>query len=768
MSVPGSAFLIKTKIIKKHRVPAHSKMTLIAGFYIKSIHIMKKIYLFVIAFMALMPFTQSFGAEVVSDNLKAALKELGYEFDGNNVIVSDKVKETSELNLSGKSITDFTGLDVFPNLVSLVLDGSEYETVGNDMFSNIKNSNAGIVKLSMRDCGILNLDLTNADGFKSLAFDGKNKFQSISGFGKDSPVYEYLSLPESSKWNYEEILSYYVKNKGNVDMRVDINGSLEKYTEIRKVPNYKFRAFLKRVHPEMFNEDDMLVMTNDMNIDNTEFTGNTTWHTSEIDPWYFDASGMGDMDGYQFFRNRAIREWWIFNGEFETLDLANDKVLTRLIVGQNRGEDFRDPVSTNQYLKNLYVNGCTNLEYLSFDGQVEEINLSGLKKVEFFNFGHNVKHLDMSEMEGVVMVYSLASDSPDSARGKLRSFVYPPCKSTKLMQLNFNNTEIEEFDYKPLKKKGDLVEGLALCLERCPNLKNLVLKGVRLSHAATFCNGYFEKIDLRGCLVEIEGEWVPAEGIEHFYENNPYLKELNGKPYIQDSDPEFVKTLDIDVSNPRQWTYFNFDENGEIQIMEIAEYQGETQEIVSEEDAVWKEIPDWDFALHLNNIRTNSGFSGIGNGGLYEHDCVDWFLTKQDLASMTFATDEMTKMVINMDEMPPMMVDASMSNVELFQNLGMGNFNPLDKVFVVKCVEDKYAILRFARYNDYAGKSGQLRLKYYLVQKNEDNRNGIESVEETPEIENIYSVNGMCTGRYTKGVNIVKMSDGSVKKIIVK
>ena len=731
---------------------------------------MKKTFFFITILLFFLPLIKSkcFASEVIGNDLKTALQELGYEFNGNDIIVNDKVNNTTELNLSSKNITNFQGLDAFPNLVSLVLDGSKYESVGNDMFDNIKNANSGIVKLSMRNCEIKNLDITNANSFKSLAFDGNNMFQSIAGMNDNTTVFEYLSLPESAKWNYEEILSYYVKNKGNVDMRVDINGNLEQYTEYRKVANDKFREFLKGIHPEMFDSNDMLVMTNEMHIDNTEFTGNTTWHTAEFDPWYFDATGMGDMDGYQFFKNRAIREWWIYNGEFETLDLSNDKMISRLIVGQNRGEDFRDPVSTNQYLKHLHVNGCSNLEYLSFDGLVEEIDLSGLKKVEFFNFGHSVKHLDMSEMYNVVMVYSLANDSPDSHRGALRSFVYPPCKSTKLMQLNFNNTEIEEFDYTQLKKKGDLVEGLAICLERCPNIKNLTIKGVRLAMVASFCHGYFEKIDLRGCTVEVNGEWVPAEGFEHFYMDNPYLKELNGKPYYQDADPEFVKTIDLDVSNPRMWTYLNFDENGVIQLMETAEYAGETQEIVSEEDAMWKEIPDWDFALHLNNIRTNSGFSGNGNGGLYVHEGIDWFLKKDELASMPFTTDEMSKMVINMDEMPPLMVDASMKNVELFQNLGMGNFNPLDKVFVVKCVEDKYAILRFARYNDYAGNSGKMRLKYYLVQNENDERAGIDTVEDNAKIENIYSVNGIATGRYNKGVNIVKMSDGTVKKVIIK
>ena len=696
--------------------------------------------------------------------LKAALEELGFEFDGSSIKLTSEVEKTEELNLSGKNITDFSGLDVFTSLHTLILDGSSYVSVGSDMFENIRNSNKGIVNVSMRNCGIENLDLSAADKFRRLSFDGANKFQYVSGLG--AAVYDYISFPESAKWNYEEILDYYVNNRGKVDMRIDIDGTLTEYTEYRKVPNDKFRAFLKGIHPELFNTDDMLVMTNEMNIDNTEFTGNTTWHTSEFDYWYFDATGMGDMDGYQFFRNRAIREWWIFNGEFETLDLAGDQVLTRLIVGQNRGEDFRDPVSTNKKLKNLYVSGCSNLEYLSFDGQVEEINLDGLEKMEIINFGHNVRHLDMSGCTNLHTIYSLASDSPESEKGALRTFVYPPCKKFKLKQLNLNNTQVEEFDYTQLKKKGDLDFGLAICLEKCPNLKRLVMNDVRLSPGATFRHGYFEEIDLRGCLMEVDGEWVPAEGTENFYLDNPYLKTLNGKPYVQDSDPSYVKTFDVDVSDPHVWTYFNFNENGEIQIMEIAKYQGETQEVIDAEDAVWREVEDWDFALHMNNLRTNGGQSGNGGAGVYECEGVNWELTKEELASLPFTADEMARLIVSLDEMPPVMVDAPMSPVQIFDNLGMGVFNPVDKVFVVKCVHNKYALLRFARYTDLSGKAGQLRLKYLVVPGDEES--GIEEVEAEGRVESVYNIGGINTGRYTRGLNIVRMNDGSVKKVVVK
>ena len=58
--------------------------------------------------------------------LVTALKEQGFTFEGNTLVVNDKVRTTTSLNLSGKQLTDVKGLEAFPALSEVNLSNNKF------------------------------------------------------------------------------------------------------------------------------------------------------------------------------------------------------------------------------------------------------------------------------------------------------------------------------------------------------------------------------------------------------------------------------------------------------------------------------------------------------------------------------------------------------------------------------------------------------------------------------------------------------------------
>ena len=58
--------------------------------------------------------------------LVTALKEQGFTFEGNTLVVNDKVRTTTSLNLSGKQLTDVKGLEAFSALSEVNLSNNNF------------------------------------------------------------------------------------------------------------------------------------------------------------------------------------------------------------------------------------------------------------------------------------------------------------------------------------------------------------------------------------------------------------------------------------------------------------------------------------------------------------------------------------------------------------------------------------------------------------------------------------------------------------------
>lgn len=71
--------------------------------------------------------------------------------------------------------------------------------------------------------------------------------------------------------------------------------------------------------------------------------------------------------------------------------------------------------------------------------------------------------------------------------------------------------------------------------------------------------------------------------------------------------PAEVKTMKVEGINDKSWTYISF-ENGLV--------VGHSELGNTAEDAEWAARKDWDIALCGELLRTNSGTSGQGDGGI--------------------------------------------------------------------------------------------------------------------------------------------------------
>jgi len=77
------------------------------------------------------------------------------------------------------------------------------------------------------------------------------------------------------------------------------------------------------------------------------------------------------------------------------------------------------------------------------------------------------------------------------------------------------------------------------------------------------------------------------------------------------------------------WTYFSFAKGETVGCSDYCD---------AEQDALWAERSDWDFAICGNKIKTNSGDSGKGMGGV-QRNTSDSFSTLEFAPSDGYLTD---------------------------------------------------------------------------------------------------------------------------------
>ncbi|PID68176.1 MAG: hypothetical protein CR968_02835 [Flavobacteriia bacterium] len=178
----------------------------------------------------------------------------------------------------------------------------------------------------------------------------------------------------------------------------------------------------------------------------------------------------------------------------------------------------------------------------------------------------------------------------------------------------------------------------------------------------------------------------------------------------EDEKPEVMsKTIDDkDVTDYGKWYYFSFAED---------KFIGEgSSDPATGDDAAWKERTDWDIAFHRNNVRTNGGASGNGNGGIMLLETED-FDSVKDFTMGEFTMDTMEEgAVIAEFVMPPSYLDASINTaVNHWTVYSMEDHlyhMQIKNVFIVKTADNKYAKMQFTNFYNDNDEGGYISLKY--------------------------------------------------------
>ncbi len=170
--------------------------------------------------------------------LMTVLKSKGYQFDKDGKLeLNDLANNTTALDLSGTNLKDLSGLDILPNLKEVKLSNNGYKMEFD--FSQLPAQITGV-------------DLTGNEiyEFKGLTKeDAEGNITILHNLNK-------LYLPNSAKYNEDEIVSFY-KTAKDVDMQMsDEKGTLQKYNTLRTIPNVGLRESLKSMFSNLFVKDE--------------------------------------------------------------------------------------------------------------------------------------------------------------------------------------------------------------------------------------------------------------------------------------------------------------------------------------------------------------------------------------------------------------------------------------------------------------------------------------------------------------------------------
>ncbi len=189
---------------------------------------------------------------------------------------------------------------------------------------------------------------------------------------------------------------------------------------------------------------------------------------------------------------------------------------------------------------------------------------------------------------------------------------------------------------------------------------------------------------------------------------NSCEKETNDEP--KKKNPEIFQH---DIRDYSKWYYYSFKTKQFVGIGEADPKKGD--------DSKWAERLDWDIAFHRQDIRTNSGTSGKGKGGILELKTENYFSVKDfDLA--VFEQDKVVDNTIMIEfTMPPTYLTSSVNSiaskwVKIADDMSHWELKKKN-VFIVKTTEGKFVKIQFVNFLNDVNKSGYLTMRYAYLNK---------------------------------------------------
>jgi hypothetical protein len=175
--------------------------------------------------------------------------------------------------------------------------------------------------------------------------------------------------------------------------------------------------------------------------------------------------------------------------------------------------------------------------------------------------------------------------------------------------------------------------------------------------------------------------------------------------------PKSGTPLVVDCSSYTDWHFFSF-AKGEI--------IGSCDAADEDADAQWRARTDWDLAFHRQNIQTNSGASGIGEGGILKLE-----QSKFDFDAVTeapadgYQTDAADSIVYDMSQMTLGIIGYVKTGLAqpvkdwaVLHNMMASEWQYAQAVFIVRTADQKYAKIWLWNFKNERGASGTVSMQY--------------------------------------------------------
>ena len=221
--------------------------------------------------------------------LVTALKEQGFTFEGNTLVVNDKVRTTTSLNLSGKQLTDVKGLEAFPVLSEVNLSNNKFA----------QTFDFGTLPATVKS---VNLSGNELYDFKNLATtdysdNAQEPYKLIRSFDK-------LVLPATAKYNMD-VLPAYVKLAPKSDVQMlNAQGTAEKYTTLREVPDATLLLYMKKHYSSVMNGNkiDLSKRLSSEEANNALMIS----QAPQYNPNIIDTSEIDNIEGVEYIINNPL------------------------------------------------------------------------------------------------------------------------------------------------------------------------------------------------------------------------------------------------------------------------------------------------------------------------------------------------------------------------------------------------------------------------------------------------------------------------------
>ncbi len=140
---------------------------------------------------------------------------------------------------------------------------------------------------------------------------------------------------------------------------------------------------------------------------------------------------------------------------------------------------------------------------------------------------------------------------------------------------------------------------------------------------------------------------------------------------------------------------------------------------VKGDDAKWAKRTDWDIAFNRYQIRTNSGVSGVGKGGVFivkEMATMKDFLNLKKASKNDYKADEKHEILITMppkEPKPRVGMSVASKWVEIgMQKPGQYTTKITPTLFVLKTAKGQYVKIYMKNYKNAKGENGYISFDY--------------------------------------------------------